>query len=655
MPEQNYHGPVGTVVNVDGGVVVVGGNSGISHQVSVGGPPPQPPSLPWTPLPLAGAPFEIFNLLSWKPRLSLHLIGRDAEKADLLAWARSGPGIRIRFLVGPGGAGKTRLAAELADVLRKENWQAGFAPLEQATTLPISGKGLLLLLDYPEAWRQQVRKVLQESVRVEAPAVPIRLLLLSRRPLAEWEEDILQSGASALCDAHEIKIGALDQVTATTLFRAVVSRLAWHRGRPEPEVDDVAVQTWLDGNPIYTLPLFITAAAIHFVDAPGETLTFQAVKIVKALVDRERTRLDLAGCNAGWGQHTASRLIGLAALRDGLDAEAIRRLAAPQLEIGLPEPARAVDAVRTMGWWQGDRLSVPPPDIIAAELLQQVLKLAADRGPKWIWATLSEASTIQVELLDRRMHDISSLHGPNENLLSTNMVRAVTGRAAHAKEWRAILDADDADFRLSPVGVAVAKELLAQPAMPAEERAAILNNMSVHLSNAGDGAGALAAIREAVEILRRLAQDNPARFAPDLALSLNNLSNRLSDAGDGAGALAPIREAVEIFRRLAQDNPARFAPVIALSLNNLSNRLSNAGDGADALAPIREAVEIRRRLVQENPARFTPDLAQSLNNLSNRLGDAGDGAGALAAIGEAVEIHRRLAQENPARFVPTRL
>ena len=52
-------------------------------------------------------------------------------------------------------------------------------------------------------------------------------------------------------------------------------------------------------------------------------------------------------------------------------------------------------------------------------------------------------------------------------------------------------------------------------------------------------------------------------------MSLNNLSNRLSDAGDGAGALAAIREAVEIRRQLAQDNPARFAPALERSLKIL--------------------------------------------------------------------------------------
>ena len=93
------------------------------------------------------------------------------------------------------------------------------------------------------------------------------------------------------------------------------------------------------------------------------------------------------------------------------------------------------------------------------------------------------------------------------------------------------------------------KTLLASDVDDELTRVRWLNNLSNHLSAAGDGVGALAAIREAVEIRRRLAAANPARFEPDLASSLNNLSNRLSAAGDEYGAQAARREAEEIGRR----------------------------------------------------------------------------------------------------------
>ncbi|MCJ7811906.1 tetratricopeptide repeat protein, partial [bacterium] len=66
----------------------------------------------------------------------------------------------------------------------------------------------------------------------------------------------------------------------------------------------------------------------------------------------------------------------------------------------------------------------------------------------------------------------------------------------------------------------------------------------------GDKPGALEAIREAVEIRRRLSESNPVAFEPDLAMSLNNLSNRLSDMGDKPGALEAIREAQQIEKKV---------------------------------------------------------------------------------------------------------
>ena len=146
------------------------------------------------------------------------------------------------------------------------------------------------------------------------------------------------------------------------------------------------------------------------------------------------------------------------------------------------------------------------------------------------------------------------------------------------------------------------------------------------LEQLGDNAGAPEAIQEAVDVYRRLAAANPARYEPDLAMSLNNLSLRLSDSGDNAGALAAIREAVEIRRRLAAANPARYEPDLAVSLNNLSSDLSDSGDNEGALAAIREAVDVYRRLAAANPARDEPDLAMSLGArvvILKRSGSAG--------------------------------
>ena len=337
------------------GCVVVGGNSGIVYQIYNGGEPPEPPSLIWDPeLPGAG-PFEIFNLLRWSSRLSRELIGREGERQDLLDWAQGGArGVRVRLLTGPGGAGKTRLAAEMAESLRENGWHAGFASLEKASRLPLSDDGLLLVIDYPEEWRPQSAPCFRAR-RNEAPPAPVRVLLLSRRPMDFWRDDIAQAGASSLCDSYEVTVGPLEAKPAVRLFRAVAERLADDRKRERLRLDDAAMKGWVERDPrLHALPLYTTAAAVHAVIEPGETLGLSGAEIISALVERERRRLDAAGRDAGWGERAASRLAGLAALRAGLDADALRRLASARLEIGLPPPEKIVDAVKSLGWWEHD-------------------------------------------------------------------------------------------------------------------------------------------------------------------------------------------------------------------------------------------------------------------------------------------------------------
>jgi len=127
----------------------------------------------------------------------------------------------------------------------------------------------------------------------------------------------------------------------------------------------------------------------------------QDARIIAALVRRERRRLEDAAKSAGWQVQAASRLHGLAAVHDGLDAAAVRRLAAAELETGLPDPNHAVDAIVSLGWWAGDRVPPPSPDIVAAELLFQILIESAGRAANWLGAALDDPASLDVERLGR--------------------------------------------------------------------------------------------------------------------------------------------------------------------------------------------------------------------------------------------------------------
>jgi len=641
------------------GAVVINGNvsdSSIVIQHSDAGPLPEMPILPWYDLrAVSGSPqeLEIFNLLTWRSRLVDKLIGRDVDQEKLIAWARDDRPVAIRFLSGAGGSGKSRLAAEVAATLRDEAWSTGQISLNGVSKLPMTRKGLFVFIDYPEAHRPAVRAILQAASRLENPPTKIRLLLLSRQPMSWWREEIVAADASEHCDTQESSIGPLDAASTCRLVHSAATGLAeLQPGATVPMLDDGVITTWYRRRPdLHGLPLFATAAAVHAVLDPAPAFNLAGTEIIEALVTRERKRLNQAAAN--WPEpEAASRLHGLAALRDTLNDTTIKRLARLAPDIGLPKAERVIDAVRAQSWWIDGQLQAPQPDIVAAELLYQILGQQPDAASGWLASVLETADAIGIERLERLAHDMATLHDQPQNRLVDGLVRAVKQDPSIASTWRSILDSSGLSFRLAPLGAVIGQALLALPDTVDKARAPILNNLSNRLSDAGDWQAALAAIREATDIRRRLAEANPARFEPDLALSLNNLSNRLSDTGDWLAALTAIREAADIYRRLAKANPARFEPDLALSLNNLSNRLGDAGDWSAALMAIREAGDIYRRLSDANPARFERHLALNLNNLSNQLGHAGDGPAALAAIHESADIYRRLAAANPARFEP---
>jgi hypothetical protein len=397
------------------GIAVVGDVSGIVIQNLGTDPPPELPSLPWRDMPVGSGPLGelgIFNLLTWRSRLAETMVGRDADRERLIAWARDPRPVAIRLLTGPGGAGKSRLAAEVATVLREEKWSTGLITLEKASRLPLASRGLFIVIDYPEAHRAAVAALLRSAGTLERSQAKIRLLLVSRQPLEWWLDDIIAAQASELCDSQESAVGPLDAAATCALVRQAATRLARLPGMRLPALDDAAITDWHAHNPaLHGLPLFATAAAVHAVIDRAATFELAGQDIIGALVRRERMRLEQAGQNAGWGTDAASRLHGLAAVRDGLDAGAVRRLAANELETGLPPFERIVDAIRSLGWWVDDRVPAPTPDIIAAELLYQVLFERRDRAAKWLGAALGDPVSVEVERLERISHDMATLHG----------------------------------------------------------------------------------------------------------------------------------------------------------------------------------------------------------------------------------------------------
>jgi tetratricopeptide (TPR) repeat protein len=148
------------------------------------------------------------------------------------------------------------------------------------------------------------------------------------------------------------------------------------------------------------------------------------------------------------------------------------------------------------------------------------------------------------------------------------------------------------------------------------EVAACLNDLGVNLTELGRYADARPNAEEAVELLRRLTEINPARFRPELARALDNLVFCLSSMHEHLNVLAPAEEAITLYRRLTTIDPDRYRPELARALTNRSVSLSELRRHAEALPESREAVAIYWDLLKIDPRKYAPLLARALRRLA---------------------------------------
>jgi len=119
---------------------------------------------------------------------------RPAEMARLCDWANDpDEPLSVLLVHGPGGAGKTRLASQLAS-----SAPAGWAVAEAAenpTTLPpapplssrIDSPALLVIVDYADRWQLDTLTRLIANLPLDYPDRQIRVLLLARPGSGLWK------------------------------------------------------------------------------------------------------------------------------------------------------------------------------------------------------------------------------------------------------------------------------------------------------------------------------------------------------------------------------------------------------------------------------------------------------------------------------------
>ena len=202
---------------------------------------------------------------------------------------------------------------------------------------------------------------------------------------------------------------------------------------------------------------------------------------------------------------------------------------------------------------------------------------------------------------------------------------------------------------LAIIGPAVADvpklPLLTPEEQKLADEAATLNGEAVQSYRQGRPAAAIAKVRQAVEILRKVypAAKYPDGH-PDLADSLNGLGVLLQAMGRAEQALPYYRQSLEMRQKLypAAKYPDGH-PYLAISLNGLGFVLEAMGQPEQALPFCRQALEMRQRLFPaEKYPNGHPDLAVSLNDVGLVLRAMGQAEQALPFYRQSLEMHQKL-------------
>ncbi|MFF4421042.1 hypothetical protein ACFY04_09685 [Streptomyces sp. NPDC001549] len=596
--------------------------------------------------------------------------GRAEELADLHAWRSSRRRLAVRWLQGPGGQGKSRLAAALAREAVADGWKVVRAVHGPGNVLaPAADEsvdlrtddtaGLLLVVDYADHWPLPHLTWLMSNRLLHRQHLPTRVLLLARGS-DMWPA--LQASLSDVQAATSAQIlsplpGGEDGPRAE-MFRAARDTFAACRNLASAA--EVRPPMSLDGGD-FGLTLSIHMAALVAVDAHvrGERPPTDAAFLVTYLLNRERShwaRLHTqdagrrpAAVGRSWSTPPelmnrtvfAAALTGPVARSAGLGV--VARVAANPPVLNHPAERTLTDHTTCY----------PPPEPDRSTVLEPLLpdRLAEDFLALTLPGHSAETAYPSAPWAPHALHTLLPLGA--DRTAAPWAPRALTFLAASAARWPHVRRRHlypllrRAPWLAIAAGGPALGTLLALDDIDPGLLAAVEAELPTHESAEFDP--------HRTTLVERLAphwlagSDDPARHAQ----VQTTLAFALTGSGRLLEAHAATVRAVELYEDVAARDPAAHTADLAMALDNLcaaSNRLDLLREAVEAGG---RAVDLRRRLAWADPGTHRAPLATALTNYAAVLRQCGRDIEALRAHTESMELVTRLFEERPGAHEQT--
>jgi tetratricopeptide (TPR) repeat protein len=589
---------------------------------------------------------EVGRQLAWRsavvpvPARGRVRVYREPEAADprqaaldaMTTWCRDGD--RPLWLVeGAAGTGKTRLAADVADLMVAEGWPAGWArPGMSAYAVSAAvrnGRRALVLVDDAET-RADLFELLRTVTGGGRP-LAIRVILCARDFGTWWHGmlDRLSAGERHILNGGRTIINGSG--VAPPSARALALRevgAAQDRGR--------AVNVLAMADPATPAILLRQAAVVVALSTrvgdlgPAEVRAAQRDLFEEEEGYWRKTATEVA--NPGQAPPALRSALNAAAVvaMEGLNdtATVLRRV--PALALG------AADRLARLAvWWHSlygrvGETSTPAPRL-PSWLADRMPSGGADRtGISWTVATLTVDRQITSTLAQMAIdvhRDVWLNRAP--------AAREGTGgdpAAARTALRRQIANAGPVD------------EALAWLTQELELSRSDLDALSDAIAYPAQSLS-----RTAIVLARRQLQ--VAETDEDRAHLMLTLGARYSELGLWHDARHHTELAVAEFRLLVDADRERMLPDYASAVSNLASCLAQLGERDEALQASYQAVGLHRELLESDRNRYLPELGRSLTNLSACLSRSGRRPAALGAAGQAVAIYRELVGLHPNRYL----